>query len=1422
MKLKSKNSKLPKKLLSILISVLMIVSSMPFAVVTASAASAASAADNDNAEITVMHYTFDNTLADSNGNNELQIVGWANDRVSVGDWEYTNGAFRHGDGGCFGTISGLKGLKQWKLTYQGYSAVDIDGSKMDKSCEIGLGTTETTTDAIRISNYGQIFINGVPKNNRGSLLSSTTNTIVIAYDNGSLSVSINGNTTNYDGDDGVESTIFENIVSMHSGVNSKTDGDSVGRVGSYDHYIYDIVATTYVDSYTLLTEKMKEFENKLQSGTIYTNISNAYTAYVEASKAYDSYYYGGDTSIQLATYAENLNEAVNSMQEWTFDRKYANNNKGIWMINNNNNNPMTFNDSYTPSSTSTGLGETKTYNSHQNILYAGIANKDFASLSRDSMEGWLRYQPITMMYDGETLPQAPIMVVYGSNSKAPRYTLAITLSDNDNNSLKLVNRWLFSRDNSYAENFDWHNAYLQNGGGDYCISQSLPGWQVQLGKGGCSGWTTKPGMANLYNFDGSFSNNEYLKEITPTINFHTTDVEGSTNITIPQNFTASGDESDPVKDYRIHVINYKAVIDAAEVYKNNVNITFDVTKYREGGLKTRINKIDDVGNLLNFNPNDYFNSATSSSNAGKNDYQGCANKISEICTSVNNVNNPKITEDNQLQYPALRKAMDETMATYKAGMGNYTYRSYNQFKTKYEFAQRVMQNVKTFDGYVDGSFAQTAAVDLTTAYNNLETQKSNITFENLFSFEDFYNSNSAGKGSLTSASFDRANKTMTLVGTNDVSTVHDGENLYMIPVEPGKTYRLELDVEASDNYSLHNCDVMAFLLNEEGTSYDTDYVNNVNWRGYTSSTWRNYNTHKSIEFTIPADYLIERSKIFFRFGTMRENDNDVQQVTVTYKNIVFYDVEREAERGNLTDLGVTEISVTPGQKYGDLPSPTREGYVFDGWYTDKEFRNQVTSDSIAVAGQTAVNLYAKWHAHNFENQITMSKNGNIYTWTGKCTCGEIQELSKVDASAYVSAVEAARTDIANTVKYSSVSIARLQNILNNNTLTFANEPVLYQADVETATNNIIYADQIKTENNKGVLELATYTVTFNTVNGENLKEEEVSKEPYEYGSVVSLKAKNVAPYKWMIGDRKVATATNEFSLVVTGDVTVNAHYLSQTPSVVTGQHLVTVYNRQRKVVGFFYVDDNAKLTVDGSTIKWGEKEVTPDKPPFYQITGYTVEGGADANGYIVTSDIKVYANYSAQTEITITLDKSNANIYFENDKTKSETEKKVVWDQKITVKSESDVIWLVKGKAVAKGTSYTFRASDSITISTQGIATETPSSVITYAAFDTDNNKARLAVSNYSSDKYKIKEQGIIFGTTSNMSATFTSEELALKGKKYVATKTTDTGDQFSYTLTFTSTTPKKLCVISYVVYDDGTTVYSDNVTYVGINCEIN
>ena len=138
--------------------------------------------------------------------------------------------------------------------------------------------------------------------------------------------------------------------------------------------------------------------------------------------------------------------------------------------------------------------------------------------------------------------------------------------------------------------------------------------------------------------------------------------------------------------------------------------------------------------------------------------------------------------------------------------------------------------------------------------------------------------------------------------------------------------------------------------------------------------------------------------------------------------------------------------------------------------------------------------------------------------------------------------------LAQTNKYTNIAECQAErNTVNSNA---AAPDVLTQTQVDYEINKIKDIEK--------KLIVATYTVTFNKVNSSG-ETENISKESYQYGTVVALKAENVAPYKWMIGDdQKVATATDEFSLVVTGDVTVNAHYLPKTASVPEKQRLVTV------------------------------------------------------------------------------------------------------------------------------------------------------------------------------------------------------------------------------------------------------------------------
>ena len=66
------------------------------------------------------------------------------------------------------------------------------------------------------------------------------------------------------------------------------------------------------------------------------------------------------------------------------------------------------------------------------------------------------------------------------------------------------------------------------------------------------------------------------------------------------------------------------------------------------------------------------------------------------------------------------------------------------------------------------------------------------------------------------------------------------------------------------------------------------------------------------------------------------------------------------------------INVTYGNVYGDLPTPTRTGYTFDGWYDQLSGGNKITADT-TVTSTTDQTLYAHWMA--IKVQVTFDTNG---------------------------------------------------------------------------------------------------------------------------------------------------------------------------------------------------------------------------------------------------------------------------------------------------------------------------------------------------------------------------------------------------------------------------------------------------------------
>jgi len=79
--------------------------------------------------------------------------------------------------------------------------------------------------------------------------------------------------------------------------------------------------------------------------------------------------------------------------------------------------------------------------------------------------------------------------------------------------------------------------------------------------------------------------------------------------------------------------------------------------------------------------------------------------------------------------------------------------------------------------------------------------------------------------------------------------------------------------------------------------------------------------------------------------------------------------------GKNAKCNTTSILVRKDSTYGTLPTPTREGYEFKGWYTSKSKGNKVTSTT-KVTTDKAHTLYAHWkEAEKPTYKITFDGNG---------------------------------------------------------------------------------------------------------------------------------------------------------------------------------------------------------------------------------------------------------------------------------------------------------------------------------------------------------------------------------------------------------------------------------------------------------------
>ena len=143
-----------------------------------------------------------------------------------------------------------------------------------------------------------------------------------------------------------------------------------------------------------------------------------------------------------------------------------------------------------------------------------------------------------------------------------------------------------------------------------------------------------------------------------------------------------------------------------------------------------------------------------------------------------------------------------------------------------------------------------------------------------------------------------------------------------------------------------------------------------------------------------ADYTFEGWYTDAEAGT---EITDVSTVSMTEshtlfahwtENIKVVTVTFNVNEGVISDASQISKEVTVGKTYGDLPTATREGYEFKGWYTDAESGEEITS-SKNVTINTSHTLYARWTEKNKTITVTFNANGgNVSKATAEYSVGE--------------------------------------------------------------------------------------------------------------------------------------------------------------------------------------------------------------------------------------------------------------------------------------------------------------------------------------------------------------------------------------------------------------------------------------------------
>ena len=550
----------------------------------------------------------------------------------------------------------------------------------------------------------------------------------------------------------------------------------------------------------------------------------------------------------------------------------------------------------------------------------------------------------------------------------------------------------------------------------------------------------------------------------------------------------------------------------------------------------------------------------------------------------------------------------------------------------------------------------------------------------------------------------------------------------------------------------------------------------------------------------------------------------VENVASTIKSLVasYYSEPIRLKKFNVSytfaDGTVQTKTITAGEPLGEIPANTKAKSNKNGTHSVYTWSDNCSESTVP---QKDVTYHETFKDVDCTYDVT-EKDGVI---TSKCNvCGYVKTEIKLNYDAYNAAVTKADDAIKNTAKYTEESRNYLQSVLDNN----KSENAKKQSELDAMTTAIETAYNTR-------LVLNQYTINLYTVIDDVVPDTPTKTIELNYGEEFTFDSNLGDGYtvqKWVrnVNNNEEKVGSSVTSL--TGITYANASYYVyavKAKDTKENNAVVSLKDRNNRVVDNMYVELkdgtanlNVSVDVNKKCVTVNDVELNAIDLTFYKIVGFKINGveyKENANISLdINGDLTIETLYDIANSYTITTDDSC-----------SANKSSAYWDEKVTVTAKNGTAntkWYVNDKLVAYGPTYTFRVSGNANIKCVN-DDKAPTAVATVESLSYNNpiEKTITVVGSFNvPEDCTVVEKGVLMKTSSvnNPDAVrkienYTGEKA--NARKFIAKNYVKDTNQYVINV-YSSKAYTDLCVgaVAYVTYTDASgqphTAYSDLVVF--------